>query len=148
MAVAWAALKKEVQRRNALETNPEAQAQAYTAGAAKALPSLYAPAYGAISAQVAPQFDQARNYLAANPYAARSGVATGLNRRILQGAFGQLGQSFGQTTANAAQGGLDIMGDLIRRRALARYQQQEDKRNNPSFLQKAAGVAGSLAPFL
>jgi hypothetical protein len=131
-----------------LEASPEYQQGQYTTAAAKALPSLYAPAYGAISEQVAPQFAAARNYLAANPYAARSGVASSLNRRLLGGAYGALAQSMGGASADVARGGLDVLSDLIRRRAQARLQQQEEERNKPGLLEQALGVAGSVVPML
>lgn len=143
---------KFAQRELAGRKGVAATTEQYTSQAAKALPSLYAPAYSAISEQVQPQFAQARNYLAANPYAARSGVANSLNRRILTGAFSRLGQSMGETSAGVARGGIDLMGDLIRRRTEARYaqaqQEREARANKPGFLEQALGVAGAVTPFL
>ena len=117
--------------------NPAAQ---YQARAEQLAPKLYAPAYRAISQQFTPQFAQARNYLSANPAVANSGIPSRLNRTLMQGAYGALGQSLGQTSAGLAQGSLDFFGDLIRRRIEARNEEQKRKR---SFAQQAGQVVGA-----
>jgi hypothetical protein len=104
----------------------------------------YAPAYADISASVAPQFAAARNYLAANPYAARSGTAAGLNRRILSEAYGSLTGSMGQAAGRGAAGAQDLLGQLLQRRVQAAYERQAQKR---SGFQQAAGAAGAIAPY-
>ena len=117
--------------------------QYLTAGRA-ALPQLYAPAYRAISDQTRPQFDAARAYLGANPAAANSGVANALNNRILTGAYGALAGSMGRASAGVAQGGLDLLGNLIQRRVQARYEAEAEKRKKKGGVGRALGsIAGA-----
>lgn len=144
-------LMAEVQRKRDL-MDPEKQAALYTEQAKKALPSLYAPAYQAISRQFEPQVARARASLGYNPAAANSGVRNILNRRLLQGAYGQLGDAMTGSTADVARGGLDLTSDLIKRRVQNMYDMQAAeaarKANKRSGLSKALGFAGAVAPFI
>ena len=140
MAGAMNLIRKVQNLRAIVDADPYARdLGAYQAGAAKLIPQMYAPAYRAISDQARPEFNSARNYLAANPAAANSGVANGLNNRILSGAYGALAGSMGRTSAGAAQGGLDLLGNLIQRRVAARYEAEAEKRKKKGGFGRALG---------
>lgn len=117
----------------------------YVNTAKASLPRLFAPAYGAISQQFAPQFQQAHNYLSANPALANSGAGSALNRQLLQGAYGQLGQAMTGATADTYKGGLDLLGQLIAQRQNARLQQEQQKKKGFNPL-GAVGAGLSLIP--
>jgi hypothetical protein len=122
----------------------------YTRQAEATIPRMYAPAFQAINEQFAPQFQGAKNYLAANPYAGRSGAANRMNRLLMQSAYGELGRSLGQTSAGAAGQGLDLLTQLIGRRVGSRQQQQqteqEKKRSAGDYVAAGIGaVGGALA---
>lgn len=113
----------------------------FLAAGQKALPGLYAPAYRSISQQFAPQFEGARTMLATNPALQNSGTGNRLNRILQQGAFGSLSQSMGQTSAGVAQGGLDLLSQLIQRRQEERYRREAEKRQKK-------GIGGTIGSFV
>lgn len=115
----------------------------YTQKAQAALPKMFAPAYGAISQQFAPAFQGARNYLGANPAMANSGVVNRLNRRLMEGAYGQLGQAMTGATAGVQQGGLDLLSQLLQRRVQARYDEQAAKRQKGGIGGTIGGLVGA-----
>ena len=115
--------------------------QQYLQQAQAAIPKLYAPAYADISRQFQPQFASARNYLAGNPAQANSGTGARLNRYLLQGAYGQLGNAMTGATANVQTGGLDLLQSLIKRRMEQRYQERLAK-------QQKGGIGGAIGGLL
>lgn len=119
----------------------------YNQQAQAALPKLYQPAYQAISQQFEPQFNQARNYLSANPALANSGAGSALNRNLLMGAYGQLGQSMAGESAGAYRGGLDLLSQLIQSRVAAQREKEAQKQKKKGFNPLGALGAGlSLIP--
>lgn len=120
--------------------DPATQLAEYNAAAPGAIRAAYAPAYGDISAQFNPAMTQARASLAENPAAARSGgVGNAINRRLLTGAYGALGRAQAGAAGQGAMGGLDLLGDLIRRRYQSRLEEEAAKR-----AKKGGGIGGAI----
>lgn len=140
-------LIKKVLAKSADQANQQVSApyQQYLQQGQAAIPKLYQPAYGAISQQFAPAMQGARNYLAANPALANSGVANSLNRRLLQGAYGQLGQAMTGASAGVQQGGLDLLSQLIQRRVQNQYDIQAAKRQKRGIGSTIGGAIGGVA---
>ena len=133
---------------NKAHTNSQAQVeqpyQQYLTAGKAALPSLYAPAYGDVSRQFAPQFSGARNYLAGNSAMANSGVGNKLNRLLMSGAYGALTNRMGESAAGVQQGGLDLLSQLLQRRVQARYDEQAKKKQGSGIGGLVGGIAGAF----
>lgn len=117
--------------------------QQYLQAGAAALPKLYAPAYADISRQFEPQFAGARNFLAGNSAMGRSGQGNKLNRLLLTGAYGQLGDRMAGAAANVQSGGLDLLSQLLQRRVEQRYAERNKKKSG-GLGGVLGGIAGSV----
>lgn len=127
----------------------EGQYRNYMAAVPGTVRQAMAPVYTDINASLTPTVSAARNYVAANPYAGRSGAANVIRESILRGAYGDLARAGAGAAGGAAAGGLDFLRELLMRRVQDRYTREAEQRaKKKSGLEVATGVAGSVLPYL